>query len=95
MMNFKKLYKVFWFIGGFAIGFTLVSLSHASIPNPSLVTEIKSKPVIAPDLESDYSKLSQMEARYSESWQQQQKSKAATARVAGSDYSKNKKVKRD
>jgi hypothetical protein len=97
----KNFNKVFWFSGGFAVGMTLISLGHAAIPKrvlpqtnsqtnqntlPNMVSEMKAPKVTAPDLEQDYAKLSNLEARYAESWEQQQRLRAATSNVAQSDY---------
>jgi hypothetical protein len=94
----KKWNQVFWFSGGFAVGLTLISMGHAALPKrvmpqtagqtqPTIVSEMKASKVTAPDLEQDYAKLSNLEARYAESWDQQQRLRAATSNVARADYS--------
>ena len=101
----KTRNKVFWFMGGFGIGLTLISLGHAALPkratpetaeqpaqSSSVLSEINSQKVAAPDLERDYAGLSQNEAKFAESWDQQQRLKSATARVAMMDRSKKKTV---
>ena len=94
MIQLQGFRKVFWFIAGLAMGITLISLGHAAIPSRATpqVTEIKSKPVLAPDLEQDYARLSQAESKYAESWNQQQKIKSATQRVAKNDYKSKSKL---
>jgi hypothetical protein len=84
----KFFNQAIWFAGGFAIGLTLISLGHAALaPNPSatnngIVTEMKTGRVSAPDLDQDYSRLNGAEAKYAESWDQQQRLRTATSQVA-------------
>ena len=107
MLNLKKISQGFWFIGGFAVGMTLISIGNASLPSKvtqdakltsapktrSLVTEINpKKAVLSPDLEQDYSKLNQAEAKFAESWEQQQKLKEATLQASGKRYAKAKLI---
>jgi hypothetical protein len=87
----KSFNQVFWFTGGFALGLTLISLGHAALPNrvtpqPATgVSEMKAPKVTAPDLEQDYSKLTNLEGRYAESWDQQERLRSATSGVARAD----------
>jgi len=89
---------MFWFSGGFAVGLTLISLGHAALPQratqPNVVTELKAPKVTAPDLEQDYSKLTHLEGRFAESWDQQQRLRAATSNVARADYAPIRPAKR-
>ena len=76
--------KILWFVGGFALGLTLISVSRAAIPKratPS-VSEIQANKLGNPDFEQDYQKLTSLEGRYAESWDQQQRLRKATQRVA-------------
>ena len=86
MMRFKKesLHKYFWFIGGFAIGYTLISLGHAALPKRTTpaVSEIKGAKVNSPEFDQDFAALNQMEGKYAESWDQQQRLRSATNRSA-------------
>jgi hypothetical protein len=107
MFMSKSFSKIASFVGGFALGLSLIAVGHAAVPqritsesntpaNPSqsMVTEIRAKQQVqAPDLEQDYAKLSNVEARYAENWYQQQKLRSATSRVAGSSYAKAKPKK--
>jgi hypothetical protein len=73
--------KSFWFISGFAFGLVGITLVQAAMPKrvtPVAVTEIKSPKVTAPDLEADFDRLQKAEARYAESWDQQQRIRAAS-----------------
>lgn len=92
-MKIHAMHKAFWFTGGFALGLTLISVGHASLPkanpgsnpNSNVVSEMKAPKVTAPDLEEDYSKLSNLEQRYAESWDQQQRLRSATVGAAKTD----------
>lgn len=72
------------FIGGFLLGLICISLVQAALPKrvtPStseVVTELKAAKVTAPDLEQDFDRLQQAEGKYAESWDQQQRIRAAT-----------------
>jgi|GEM_PF-3600369 len=90
--------QIFWFSGGFALGLTLISMGHAAVPQrvtqPQVVTELKANRVTAPDLEQDYSKLTHLEGRFAESWDQQQRLRSATTNVARADYAPIRPAKR-
>ena len=104
----KKFDQLFWFMGGFGIGITILTLGHAALPkrvtpatqatpsqnasqNGSMLSEIKGGKVAAPELEQGYDQLAGQESRYAESAAQQERLKAATARVARGEYSQKKK----
>jgi hypothetical protein len=104
MMRFKESFnKYFWFIGGFALGYTLISLGHAALPKRvtpaaptraqqgSLVSEIKGAKVNSPEFDQDFAALNQAEGKYAESWDQQQRLRAATSRSARAQYLPTKK----
>ena len=85
MFRFKeKFLKYFWFMGGFALGYTLISLGHAAIPKRATpaVSEIKGAKVNSPEFDKDFAALNQMEGKYAESWDQQQRLRSATNRSA-------------
>jgi hypothetical protein len=88
MTRFKDGFlKYFWFLGGFVVGYTLISLGHAAIPRRPIpaapaVSEIKGAKVNSPELDKDFAALNQMEAKYAENWEQQQRLRAATNRSA-------------
>jgi hypothetical protein len=88
------------FMGGFALGLLCISLVQAALPKrvtpqtSEVVTELKAAKVTAPDLEQDFDRLERAEGQYAESWDQQQRIRAAAvggpapsrpapARVAG------------
>jgi len=85
----------FWFFGGLGAGVTAISLSQASVPkritpkapaaneNPSLIREMKTSKISAPDLEGDFSGLSRIEKSFSESAGQQLKLKEIVAGDSG------------
>ena len=96
----KNFSEAMWFIGGFAIGLTLISLGHAAIApsqnnsnqtDSNIVSELKTGRVSAPDLDQDYSRLNSVEAKYAESWDQQQRLRTATSKVARGDTGLKKK----
>ncbi|MBC7396511.1 MAG: hypothetical protein H7333_03630 [Bdellovibrionales bacterium] len=74
---------------------TLISLAHAALPsratpktspaqaNGSLVSEMRGGKVNSPELDQDFSNLTTAEGKYAESWDQQQRIRSATARIAG------------
>ena len=72
------------FIGGFGLGLLCISLGQAALPKrvtpktSEAVTELHADKVTAPDLEQDFDRLEHAEARYAETWEQQQKIRAAT-----------------
>jgi len=73
----------FWFISGFALGFTVIAFSHASISQKSApVSELKASKAVAIDLDQEYTNLTSLEAKFAESAVQQKKLKAATQRNA-------------
>ena len=79
----KKYTQWFWFTGGFALGFTLIALGHASTVRKSApLSELSTAKVGSPELEQDYAKLTSLESRYAESADQQKKLKVATSRIA-------------
>ncbi len=79
----NKYTQWFWFIGGFALGFTLISIGHAALPKKVVtLTELKASKIGTPELEKDFSKLTSLESRYAESADQQKKIKTATLRNA-------------
>lgn len=84
----KNWVKYVWFSGGFVLGLTLISLGNASIPKrvattaPATVSEIKGGKVGSPNLDQDFSQLNSLEARYAESYDQQQRLRGATSKVA-------------
>ncbi len=96
MRFFEKNGKqLVWFFSGFVVGLTLLSIGHASLPKKSLqinqpakpqttVSEIQGGKVGSPDLESEFSNLNALEGKYAESYEQQQRLKSLTARVARS-----------
>lgn len=73
------------FIGGFVLGLLCISLGQAALPKrvtpktSEAVTELHADKATAPSLETDFDKLKQAEGRYAESWDQQQKIRAASA----------------
>jgi len=86
----KKYAQWFWFIGGFAVGFTLISIGHAALPKKAVVatqpntkgqtlTELRAAKAGTPELESDFAKLATQESRFAENAEQQKKLKAAVA----------------
>ena len=93
-------------MGGLIMGLTLMSFGHAALPkratpvttsarqqNTSLVSEMKGGKVNAPELDRDFSNLSNVEAKYAESWDQQQRLRNATARVARTPSPMRRKIK--
>ena len=92
MKRFKlDFYKYFWFIGGFAVGYTIISLGHAALPQRSAqpVTEIKGAKVNSPEFDQDFAALNQMEGKYAENWNQQQRLRSAVARTRPQAAKKN------
>ena len=90
--------KIFWFLGGFAIGFTLISLGHASVSKQSApVSEIRGGKVAVPQVDQDLAHLNSLESRYSESDEQQQRIKrsARLARNAPVKKVSHKRSKQD
>ena len=101
--------KYFWFSGGLLLGITLISLGHAALPKrvmppqtaqtpargfgTSPVSEMKGGRVNSPNLESDFVNLNSVEQKYAENWDQQQRLKAATTRVARVVPTGSKKAK--
>ena len=80
----KKFTKWFWFMGGFAMGFTLIAIGHAALPKRSTtqLTEMRATKVGSPEMEQDYQRLTALESRYAESADQQKRLKTATLRNA-------------
>jgi len=93
----KKYAQWFWFIGGFALGFTLISIGHAALPKKAVATpvakaapargqqtvsELRASKAGTPELEDDFNKLSKVESKYAESSDQQKKLKMATSKSA-------------
>ena len=102
----ENLSKYFWFTSGFAIGLTLISLGHAALPkrvtpqaaspqkNGSLVSEMRGGKVNSPELDQDFDHVATVEGKYAENWDQQQRLRSATARVAHAHVPLKKKAKR-
>lgn len=99
MLRFsEKLNKALWFGGGFAIGFTLISLGHAAIParaTPqthralpagSMVSEIKSSKVNSPEFDQDFSSLNHLEGNFAENWDQQQRIRSTVSNAGRVQY---------
>ena len=65
-----------------------MSVSHAAVPQrvTPAVSEIQANKAATPDFERDYDHLTSVEGRYAESWDQQQKLRKATQRVAVRSY---------
>ncbi len=88
MKLFKENVKILWFVGGFALGLTMISLGHAAANRPSannkgtLVSEIRGGKVGTPQFDQDLANLNSLEARYSESNDQQQRIRETTRKVA-------------
>lgn len=79
----KDFTKWFWFIGGFALGFSLIAIGHASIPKKAVrVTELKASKAGSPEMDQDFSSLVNLESKYAESSNQQKKLKASVLRQA-------------
>ncbi len=89
----KNKTQWFWFIGGFALGFSLIAIGHASVPKKatqatsptrtaSNLSELKAQKLASPSMDQDYAKLTSLESRYAESADQQKKLKTATLRNA-------------
>jgi hypothetical protein len=79
-----------WFLGGFLIGLTLISLGHASknggkrpLPTGPL-NEIRSKKLSVPEMDAEFGRLKALESRYAESPEQQKRLQASTVRAARS-----------
>ena len=102
----ENLSKYFWFSSGFAIGLTLISLGHAALPkratpqtpapqkSGTLVSEMRGGKVNSPELDQDFDRLATVEGKYAENWDQQQRLRSATARVAHAHVPLKKKAKR-
>jgi hypothetical protein len=95
----ERFHKLFWFIGGFALGYTLISLGHAAIPNTTrpatrntLASEITGSKVTSPTFDDDFASLNQVEGKYAENWDQQQRLRQATGRTTRALYSPKKKT---
>jgi len=79
----EKLIQWTWFIGGFAVGFSLILASQAALPTTGQrATEIVDAKLPVPELSAEFSKLKQAESRYVESSAQQKKLSAAVKRNA-------------
>lgn len=79
----KKYTQWFWFIGGFALGFTLIAIGHAALPKKtSSLSELRTAKVAAPEMDQEFVRLTSLESRYAESADQQKRLKTATARNA-------------
>ncbi len=78
----KNFIQWFWFIGGFAVGFSLISLSHASLQSKAVAVSESRTSIGTQQLDQEYSRLSAAESRYVESTDQQKKLKAVTLRNA-------------
>jgi hypothetical protein len=77
----KKHTQWFWFIGGFALGFTLIAIGHAALPKKtSALSELRTSKVAAPEMDQEFVKLTSLESRYAESADQQKRLKTATNR---------------
>jgi hypothetical protein len=90
-----------WFLSGFGVGLMMISLSQAAISKrvtppvqskSNLVREMKVPKVTAPDLEGEFSNLSQMEKKFLESPRQQELLKRAAAGTDG-DQRLNNRIK--
>jgi hypothetical protein len=73
-----------WFLGGFLIGLTLISLGHAALPKKASPGsgEMRSLKQANPELDEEVSRLASLESRYAESKTQQQRLKSATMRAS-------------
>jgi hypothetical protein len=77
-----------WFLGGFLIGLTLISLGHAAKTNGKRplptgpLNEIRSQKLSAPEMDAEFGRLKVLESRYAESPEQQKRLQASTARAA-------------
>ncbi len=100
----ENLVKYIWFTGGLFLGLTFISLGQASVPtratppvakaSGSLMSEMRGGKVNSPELDQDFEKVNTLEGKYAESWDQQQRLRSATSRVAGSKIAIKKKAKR-
>jgi hypothetical protein len=92
MNRFKTdFYKYIWFIGGFAVGYTIISLGHAAIPERAQsVSEIRGSKVNSPELDEGFAALNHMESKYAENWNQQQRLRSAVARTRSQYLAKKK-----
>ncbi len=82
-VNFKYLLLQGLALIGALVGVSL-GVSNAALPKKATpaIAEIKADKANLPDFEKDYVKLNSLEGRYAETWDQQQKLKSATGRVA-------------
>jgi len=80
--------KLICFAGGVLLGLTLISVSRAAIPKRATpgVSEIQANKAATPNFEQDYQHLTSVESKYAESWDQQQRLRKATQRVATRSY---------
>jgi hypothetical protein len=97
--------KSIWFSAGFSMGLIMMSLVQASLPNratpptagskldanPEVVTELHAAKVTGPNLDADFARLEQAEARYAEPLEQQQRLRAA---VGSNDEGQGRPSKR-
>jgi hypothetical protein len=86
--------RLLWFLGGFGTGLTVVTLSHAALPTratPTLLREIKGGKISSPEFESDLAELNQLEQKYVESHEQQERLKGRSSRVAAPSTRTKKK----
>ncbi len=79
----EKIIQWFWFIGGFATGFSLILASQAALPTSSQrASEIVDAKLSLPELTAEFSTLKQSESRFVESSAQQKKLSASVKRNA-------------
>ena len=95
-----------WFFGGFLVGLTLISLGHAALPSratpntnthkaltSNALTEMNGGKAQAPDLDPGFTSLNSLESQYAESYDQQQRLKQVSSRVASGQLKSMKKLK--
>jgi hypothetical protein len=85
----RKWSHAAWFIGGFLIGLTLISLGHAAKTPPQgrsaptgPLNEIRSRKLSVPEMDAEFTRLKALESRYAESPQQQRRLQSSTLRKA-------------
>ena len=80
MMRFdRKMFKYLWFLCGFLMGYTVITLGHADLPNRApVIREIKGVKIKNPEFEQDFAALNQVEKNYAENWNQQKRLAAAS-----------------
>ena len=89
--------KLKYFTCGFALGLMAITAVHAAVPQrvtPPVRAIQAKKTESNSNFEQDYSKLTDLENRYAESWDQQQRLRKATQRVAGTSYAAPRSAQR-